>query len=156
MSQILFSSWKGKVVDNRGKKPEEYETPEGLPEEWLKDEKAKGFMDWDGFAIKDPDASILDLCVQFLDRVKGRSCAKCIPCRIGTRVMYDMMHDIAEGKGKKKDLEILKSLGGTLNEATKCKIGRTAPVPVLDALKYFREKVQQEIEEKKRKGGGKR
>ncbi len=153
MNRILFSSWKGKVVDNRGRKPEEFITPEDLPKDLLENKETKAFMDWDGFVIKDPEVSIIDLCVQFLEKVRDRSCAKCIPCRIGTEVMYDMMRDISEGKGRKEDLKVIESLGDTLHEATRCKIGRSAPVPVLDAVKYFKDSVEQEIEEKKKLGG---
>jgi len=155
MRNVLFSCWKGEVVDNRGKKPEEFVVPENVPAEILEDEEKKAVMETDGFVIKSPDVSIVDLCVDYLERAHPRSCGKCIPCRIGTRVMLDMMQDIQEGKGNKKDLDTLQSLGESLTEMTKCKIGHTVPVPVLDAMKYYRAAFEQAFEGRK-KGGGRR
>ncbi len=155
MSDILFSCWKGEVVDNRGKKPEEFATPEKVPAEILEDKERKAVMDIDGFVIKSPDVSIVDLCAEFLAKAHTRSCGKCIPCRIGTRVMFDMVREISEGKGRKGDLETLQSLGESLSKATKCKIGHMVPVPVLDAMKYYWKDFEQALESRRR-GGGKR
>lgn len=154
MSNILFSCWKGKVVDNRGKKPEEFETPDNIPAEILEDQEKKAVMDMNGFVVKSPDVSIVDLCVDFMERAHPRSCGKCIPCRIGTRVMLDILRDIAEGKGKKGDLKTLESLGESLTVVTKCKIGHTVPAPVLDAMKYYGDDFRKALEGKK--SGGKR
>ena len=121
----------------------------------MNDESSKAVMDLDGFVIKDPDVSIVDLCVDYLGRTWKRSCGKCIPCRIGTRVMYDMLRDISEGKGKKGDLENLKSLAETLKVSTKCKIGHTVPAPVIDAMSYFKDKFKEEVEGKRESGGKK-
>ncbi len=156
MGGVLFSCWNGKVVDNREKKPEEFEPPVeiSLPADFFHGKDVKAFMGWGGFVIKDPDVSIVDLCVAFLEKVQEESCGQCIPCRVGTKVMLEMMREISEGKGKKEDLETLKSLGETIRRSSKCTIGQTSPTPIIDALTYYREAFEKAIEGKKKQVAG--
>ncbi len=152
MSEVLFSSWKGKVVDNRDKKADEQEPVDNIsiPAGFFQESEFKAFMGWDGFLINDPDVSIIELCEAFLTKVQEESCGQCIPCRVGTRVMLEMIRDIANGKGEKGDIETLKSLGETIRRASKCTIGQTSPTPVIEALTHFREEFEKAIEEKKK------
>jgi len=152
MGGVLFSCWKGKVTDNRGKKPEEFEPPVeiSLPADFFQGKDVKAFMGWGGFVIKDPGVSIIDLCVAYLEKVQEESCGQCIPCRVGTKVMLEIMREIAEGKGKKGDLEVLKSLGETIRESSKCTIGQTSPTPIIEAIAYYKDEFDTAIEGKKR------
>lgn len=152
MGGVLFSCWNGKVVDNREKKPEEFETPVdiSLPADFFQGKDVKAFMGWGGFVIKDRKVPIVDLCVAFLEKVQEESCGQCIPCRVGTRVMLEIMQDIAEGRGKKEDLDTLKTLGETIRKSSKCTIGQTSPTPIIDALTYYREEFEKAIDGKKK------
>ncbi len=155
MGGVLFSCWNGKVVDNREKKPEEFEPPVdiSLPADFFQGKDVKAFMGWGGFVVKDAGVSVVDLCVAFLEKVQEESCGQCIPCRIGTKVMLEIMRDIADGKGKKGDLETLKSLGETIRKSSKCTIGQTSPAPVIDAITHFKEDFEKALEGKKKPEG---
>lgn len=141
MTDIIFSSWGGMVVDNRGKTENE-RTPVSnlnLPLEFDKDKKIKAFVGWDGIAIRDPDVNIIDLIRSYIEAVQAESCGKCTPCRVGTRIMATILNRIAEGQGETQDLEKLRSLGMMIKQSSKCNLGQTGPKPVLDALQYFEE-----------------
>ena len=46
-------------------------------------------MGWDGFAIMDAAIDVVDMCVQYVGAVQKESCGRCIPCRVGTRIIFD-------------------------------------------------------------------
>lgn len=80
--------------------------------------------------------------VQFL---AGESCGKCTPCREGLKQMLAILTDICEGKGKIEDLDLLEALGETMQDASLCALGKSAPNPVLTTLKYFRPEYEAHI-----------
>ncbi len=139
MAAVLFSSWQGEVVDNRGKAQADCVAPARLtvPEEFGKTEQVKAFMGWDGFALLDAGVDIVDMSTQYVAAVQKESCGRCIPCRVGTRIIFDVMTKISEGKGSKEDLARITGLADYIKQGSKCQIGQTGLVPLLDAIKYF-------------------
>jgi len=152
MTDILFSSWGGVVVDNRTKPEAERQTPANfnLPLEFDQERKIKAFVGWDGIAIRDPGVDIVDLMRAYLNAVQKESCGKCTPCRVGTRVMATVMHRIADGQGKKEDLDQLRFLGETILKSSKCNLGQTGPKPVLHAIDHFKNKFEEAISSNKK------
>src|SRR4030042_3281704 len=122
MTDILFSSWGGTVTDNRGK-PETERQPVSalnLPLEFDQERKIKAFIGWDGIVIRDDGVNIVDLIRAYLEAVQNKSCGKCTPCRVGTRLMATIMNRIIDGKGRPEDLGQLRSLGETILKSSKC------------------------------------
>jgi len=139
MNEVIFSSWGGRVVDNRGRDPKGY-IPAGrvkLPEVFGKEEKIKALIGWEGIVVRSAEVDIVDLCREYMAAVHSASCGKCVPCRTGTRIMTDILERICKGGGAPGDLERLKLLAATVRESAKCGIGQTGPVALLHALEYF-------------------
>ncbi len=141
MSAILFSSWGGVTVDNRGKEPKAYQPPEAvnLPEYFKQDEEIKALIGWYGLVLRSPDVNVVDLCRAYMEAVHAESCGKCIPCRTGTGVMAETLQRICAGKGVPEDLATLRSLADTIINSAKCSIGQTGPLAILHALEHFSE-----------------
>jgi len=150
MEDVVFCYWGGKLTDNRGKAPERFAAPERLklPLEFKPGAKIKAFMGWDGFAIRGMDVNIVDMCRTYMEAVQRESCGKCFPCRVGTKVIAEILDRIAQGKGKKKDLILIESLARSIMEGSKCNLGQTGPVPLLAALEHFREAFEDTIKSK--------
>jgi formate dehydrogenase beta subunit len=54
MADVIFSSWQGEIIDNRGKARESFEAPKvKLPGEFEKGLPVKAFMGWDGIILCD-------------------------------------------------------------------------------------------------------
>jgi formate dehydrogenase (NADP+) beta subunit len=140
MADVLFSSWQGELIDNRGKSKEEFAAPKRLklPDEFIAGEPIKAFVGWDGIALYDETVDIVDMCAHYVEAVQKESCGRCIPCRIGTKVILDILSSIAAGKGSVDDLERIKSLAAEIKEGSKCQIGQTGLVPLLHAIEHFR------------------
>jgi NADH:ubiquinone oxidoreductase subunit F (NADH-binding)/(2Fe-2S) ferredoxin/NAD-dependent dihydropyrimidine dehydrogenase PreA subunit len=110
---------------------------------------AGAIMGSGGLVIMDENTCMVDLAKYFLTFTKDESCGKCVPCRIGTKRMLEMLQRITEGKGEMADLETMKELGSMIKDASLCGLGQTAPNPVLTTLNYFYEEYRAHIEDKK-------
>ncbi len=101
-----------------------------------------------GLIVLDDTDCIVEMCRYFLAFTQDESCGKCSPCRIGTMRMKEMLTRLTEGKGKESDLELLNELGEVVKGQSLCGLGKTAPNPVLTALKYFREEFEAHVQGK--------
>ncbi|MEA4811923.1 MAG: NADH-quinone oxidoreductase subunit NuoF [Anaerolineaceae bacterium] len=85
----------------------------------------------------------------YMEFIVEESCGRCVPCRIGTKRMYEILKEITDGKGTKDGLEELKILASTIQDTALCGLGQTAPNPVLSTLKYFAEEYEAHVFEKR-------
>ena len=147
MAGVLFSAWQGEVVDNRGKPEADYSVPKKLaiPPEFAEGEPIKAFMGWDGFALMEAGIDVVQMCTRYVEAVQAESCGRCVPCRVGTRVIVDVLTSICEGRGKLGDLERIEGLAAYIKEGSKCQIGQTGLVPLLTALEHFRKSFNEAV-----------
>jgi formate dehydrogenase beta subunit len=152
MTDVVFSSWKDEIIDNRGKGPGEFLEAKGLniPADYDKEAHIKAFMGWDGLVVREPGVNVVDMARAYVETIQGESCGKCVPCRVGTRVMLDVMNRIADGRGKMADLGVLRRLGEFIRDGSKCTVGQTGTKPVLDAIEYFKGDFEEVIKGKKK------
>ncbi len=106
---------------------------------------AGSIMGSGGLIIMDEDTCIVDLAKYFLDFTQKESCGKCVPCRVGTRHMVEILEKITNGEGTPEDLLALRTLGDTIKKGSLCGLGQTAPNPVLTTLRYFRNEYLEHI-----------
>ncbi|NLE73599.1 MAG: NADH-quinone oxidoreductase subunit NuoF [Actinobacteria bacterium] len=106
-----------------------------------------------GMVIMDEDNCIVDTARFFLKFTQAESCGKCIPCRVGTKRMLEILDRICDGKGRPEDIPLLEELSENIKDGSLCALGGTAPNPVLTALKYFREEFEEHIFEHKCRAG---
>jgi formate dehydrogenase (NADP+) beta subunit len=141
MKDILFSTWGGQIVDNRGKDPEDYEPVDHveLPEYFKQDEKIKALIGWYGMIIRSSDVDIIDFCRGYLTALHdySKDCGKCNYCKTGFEEMLEVIQDITDGNATEEDMEFLTSATEAVVDSCKCSIGRMGPKPFLEALKYF-------------------
>ena len=101
-----------------------------------------------GLICADEDTCMVDMARFFMDFVQEESCGKCVPCRIGTKRMLEILERITQGEGKEGDVELLIELGNSIKESAICGLGQTAPNPVLSTIKYFRHEYDEHIRNK--------
>ncbi len=140
MSKVIFSSWAGEVVDNRGLNPEKYASVENLelPLQY-NGHQVRAFMSWDGVVVADEGVNIVDMARSYLKEVGELSCGECSVGYIGVKVMADILGKISNGQGTKDDLDLLERLGSGMKENAKCDFCALAVTPVLDTLNYYGE-----------------
>jgi NADH:ubiquinone oxidoreductase subunit F (NADH-binding)/(2Fe-2S) ferredoxin/NAD-dependent dihydropyrimidine dehydrogenase PreA subunit len=100
-----------------------------------------------GVIVMDEDNCMVNIAKYFLEFTCDESCGKCVPCRVGTRQMLDILVRITEGDGRTEDIEQLRSLGTTIAATSLCGLGQTAPNPVLSTLQHFESEYMAHITE---------
>ena len=98
-----------------------------------------------GVVVMDETTCMVDFARYFLDFAEKESCGKCVPCRLGTKQMLNILEDIVEGRGQTEDIELLEELAAGVKAGSLCGLGQTAPNPVLTTLRYFREEYEAHI-----------
>ena len=101
-----------------------------------------------GLIAMDVDTCMVDVARFFLDFVQEESCGKCVPCRIGTKRMLEILERITKGQGKEGDIELLEELAQTCKETSTCGLGQTAGNPVLSTIRNFRVEYEEHIKHK--------
>ncbi len=97
----------------------------------------------------DDNTCMVDIARFFLEFVQDESCGKCVPCRVGTKRMLEILTRITQGKGESEDIQFLEELAKVIKDTSLCGLGQTAPNPVLTTILYFKEEYQAHIEDKK-------
>jgi NADH-quinone oxidoreductase subunit F len=102
-----------------------------------------------GMVVMDEETCMVDVARYFLSFTQAESCGKCVPCRVGTKQMLDILERICRGEGRPEDTDLLQKLGEQIKAGSLCALGQTAPNPVLTTLRYFRDEYKAHIEEKR-------
>jgi NADH:ubiquinone oxidoreductase subunit F (NADH-binding)/(2Fe-2S) ferredoxin/Pyruvate/2-oxoacid:ferredoxin oxidoreductase delta subunit len=102
-----------------------------------------------GMIVLDEDDCMVNVAKYFLAFTQAESCGKCVPCRIGTKRLLEILERITKGQGEESDIAHLETLSKDIKAASLCGLGQTAPNPVLSTLQYFREEYEAHIRDKK-------
>lgn len=140
MAKVFFSSWNGKFIDGRKNILEERLDLQQLdiPSQ-LDGKELRAFIGWAGLIIVDPEVNLVAALKEYFRFVQKESCGRCIPCRIGSKVIADRLEKIVEGNGTEDDLSYLREIGKLVKESSLCELGMSAPLPLLQALDEFKE-----------------
>jgi len=106
-----------------------------------------------GLVVMDEDTCMVDVARFFLEFVQEESCGKCVPCRVGTKRMLEILERICEGHGEPGDIDKLIILGKQIQETSLCGLGQSAPNPVLSTIRFFRHEYEAHIKEKRCEAG---
>ena len=149
MTDIVFSSWGGEIIETRGNETQNQASIKmlDLPEYFKQDEKIKALMGWKGIVLRSPEVDIIDLCREYFEAVLAHSktCDKCNYCKTGWEEMLEVFQDIAAGEATEEDLEFMQSAAEAIVSNAKCSIGKSGPTPLFHALKYFADDFSQAV-----------
>jgi NADH-quinone oxidoreductase subunit F len=109
---------------------------------------AGAIMGSGGLVVMDHNTCMVEVARYFLEFIQNESCGKCVPCRLGTKQMLDVLSDITEGKGNIDDIKLLKELAEGIKTGSLCGLGQTSPNPVLTTLNFFKEEYDAHINDK--------
>lgn len=107
--------------------------------------EAGSMMGSGGMIVLDEDNCMVDAALYFLDFIQKESCGKCTMCRLGTKQTLEVLSDIASGRGKVEQLDLLVELAEDIREGSLCGLGKTSANPVLTTLRYFGDEYEAHI-----------
>ncbi len=102
-----------------------------------------------GMVVMDTETCMVDFARYFLDFAQKESCGECVPCRLGTKQLLDVLTDITEGRGRPGDIDLLVGLAEAVKKGSLCGLGQTAPNPVLTTIRYFRDEYEAHVHQKR-------
>jgi NADH-quinone oxidoreductase subunit F len=120
-----------------------------LPVDYESLTAAGSIMGSGGMIVMDEDTCMVDIARFFMEFTQDESCGKCVPCRVGTRHILEILERICAGLGKPSDLTELEHLCEQIRRTSLCGLGQGAPNPVTSTLKHFREEYEAHIYEKR-------
>ena len=108
-------------------------------------DKLGAIMGSGGLIVMDEETCMVDVARFFLEFVQDESCGKCVPCRVGTKRMLEILNRICSGHGKESDISTLIEMGNQIKDTALCGLGQTAPNPVLSTIRHFRKEYEEHI-----------
>jgi len=104
------------------------------------------FVGSGGMVVLDETDCMVNIAKFFLEFTQSESCGKCVPCRIGTKRLLEILDRITKGAGREGDIELLEDLGKDIKAASLCGLGQGAPNPILSTIKYFRNEYEAHLQ----------
>ena len=104
--------------------------------------KLGSIMGSGGMIVMDQTTNMVDVARFFMEFCMDESCGKCIPCRAGTKQMYNLLTKIVEKRATARDLATLEELCDMVKHTSLCGLGQTAPNPVVSTLRFFRKEYE--------------
>jgi NADH-quinone oxidoreductase subunit F/NADP-reducing hydrogenase subunit HndC len=102
-----------------------------------------------GLIVMDEDTCMVDIAKFYLEFTADESCGKCVPCRVGTKRLLEILDKICEGKGEPDDLQKIKDIAEHMKSSSLCALGQSAPNPILSTMEHFGDEYRAHIYEKR-------
>jgi len=119
-----------------------------LPIDYESLTEAGSMMGSGGMIVMDEKTCMVDIARFFLSFTQDESCGKCVPCRVGTKRMLEILTRITRGEGQEGDIELLLEMGQEIKDSSLCGLGQTCPNPVLSTVKHFRHEYEAHIRDR--------
>ena len=120
-----------------------------LPLDFDSLKKAGAMIGSGGLVVMDEHTCMVEVARFFMNFTQNESCGKCVPCREGTKRMLQILERIVAGQGEIEDLDLLLELADTISSTALCGLGKTAPLPVISTIKYFRDEYEAHVIDKR-------
>jgi NADH:ubiquinone oxidoreductase subunit F (NADH-binding)/NADH:ubiquinone oxidoreductase subunit E len=76
---------------------------------------------------------------------RNESCGKCIPCRLGSQKLVDVLDGVSSGTATRAQIESIAPLGRTMRLASICGLGKVVDVPIASVRKHFPEEYEDHV-----------
>jgi len=88
---------------------------------------------------------MLDMALNSIEFFRNESCGKCVPCRMGTQKLVDILTGWTQGKGTAAEIPLVDELSEAMKLASICGLGQFAHMPITSVLQHFREEVEDHV-----------
>jgi formate dehydrogenase beta subunit len=99
--------------------------------------------------VCDETTCMLDMALNAVRFYRNESCGKCVPCRVGSQKMVDLLVRWTQGglpePQYRVDLALLDELSQAMSLTSICGLGQIVPAPIQSVLKHFRAEVDAHV-----------
>jgi NADH:ubiquinone oxidoreductase subunit F (NADH-binding)/NADH:ubiquinone oxidoreductase subunit E len=99
--------------------------------------------------VCDDTTCMLDMALNAVRFYRNESCGKCVPCRVGSQKMVDLLTRWTQGAlpeaQYRGDLALLEELSQAMGLTSICGLGQIVPAPIQSVLKHFRAEIDAHV-----------
>jgi NADH:ubiquinone oxidoreductase subunit F (NADH-binding)/NADH:ubiquinone oxidoreductase subunit E len=99
--------------------------------------------------VCDETTCMLDMALNAVRFYRNESCGKCVPCRVGSQKMVDLLARWTQGalpeSQYRADLGLLDELSQAMSLTSICGLGQIVPAPIQSVLKHFRGEIDAHV-----------
>jgi len=116
-----------------------------LPLDWQTMSKVGSMVGSGAIVACAEGTCMLDMALNAVRFYRNESCGKCVPCRIGSQKLVEILQGWTHGSYKRTDLPLVDELSHALKQTSICGLGQILPVPIQSVLKHFRPEVEEHL-----------
>jgi len=124
-----------------------------LPLDWDALKNAGSMVGSGAIVVCAEGRCMLDMALNATRFYRNESCGKCVPCRLGSQKMVDMLKGWTEGRSSNDDMQVLHELCTAMSLGSICGLGQIVPQPIQTILKHFPEVVDDHLKRRHCPGG---
>jgi NADH:ubiquinone oxidoreductase subunit F (NADH-binding) len=99
-------------------------------------------------AIAEPTC-VVDLALNLTRFYRNESCGKCVPCRIGSQKIVDIIYGVTQGTGGASDLNEIERLSEAMMMASICGLGQVVHRPIESVMRHFRDELEMHLKHRR-------
>jgi NADH:ubiquinone oxidoreductase subunit F (NADH-binding) len=115
------------------------------PLEWDTLAKAGSMLGSGAVVIIGDGTCMLDMALNSVRFFRNESCGKCVPCRVGTQKLVEVITRATRGQGAAEDMKTIDDLDQAMRLASICGLGQIASKPLTSVIEHFRAEVDAHI-----------
>lgn len=116
-----------------------------LPMDWQTMNKAGSMVGSGAIVVCSEDRCMLDMALNSVRFFRNESCGKCVPCRIGSQKLVQILEGWTEGRYQADEIALVEELSHTLQQTSICGLGQFLPAPIRSVMKHFRAEVDEHL-----------
>jgi NADH:ubiquinone oxidoreductase subunit F (NADH-binding)/NADH:ubiquinone oxidoreductase subunit E len=120
-----------------------------LPIDWAAMQKAGSTVGSGAVVVCDERACMLDMALNAVRFFRNESCGKCVPCRVGSAKLTDMLTAWTRGERGPADAALMDELPHALRLTSICGLGQVVPAPIQTVLAHFGSEVDAHLMERR-------
>jgi NADH-quinone oxidoreductase subunit F len=109
---------------------------------------AEGALGSGTMLVMDDTTCVVDVVRSILYFFQHESCGFCLPCRRGTRVLYELISKVAAGRGARADLDRMISLSQIMVDSSNCALGMSPYFFIKTTIERFADEYQAHLDGK--------
>jgi NADH:ubiquinone oxidoreductase subunit F (NADH-binding)/NADH:ubiquinone oxidoreductase subunit E len=120
-----------------------------VPLEWDALAKAGSMLGSGAVVVVGEGVCMLDMALNAVRFFRNESCGKCVPCRVGTQKLVELLTRVARGQARAEDMAVIDDLDQALRLTSICGLGQIASKPLTSVITHFREEIDDHVQRKR-------
>jgi NADH:ubiquinone oxidoreductase subunit F (NADH-binding)/NADH:ubiquinone oxidoreductase subunit E len=96
---------------------------------------------------------MLDMALNATRFFRNESCGKCVPCRMGSQKLVDLLTLWTQGQSGKNDMIVIEELFKAMRLASICGLGQVVHVPLASVMRHFPAVIEDHLKNRHCPGG---